>query len=38
MDPVVFRLRIFMAVMLTIAAAEAVAVMQVENLTPLDAL
>lgn len=38
MDPVVFRLRIFLAVMLTIAAAGAVAVVQVENLTLLDAL
>lgn len=38
MDPVVFRLRIFLAVMLAITLAGAVAVMQLENLSPLDAL
>ncbi len=38
MDPVVFRLRVFLAVMLGITLAGAVAVMQVENLSPLDAL
>jgi hypothetical protein len=38
MDPVVFRLRIFLAVMLFITMVGAVSVMRVENLSPLDAL
>lgn len=38
MDPVVFRLRVFLVVMLAVMVTGAVAVMQVEKLPPLDAL